>query len=193
VHAQRLTPLVCATEHSQTAFAMGLVLDYARTVGDATLEALLLERAAAFHDGDRGCALHMEPSGHDFLSGCWAAADLQRRRLAPAAFAAWVTAALPTIPRDGGDGDPAWLVPVEVADPTDGKLAHYDGLNLSRAWMLAGVAAGLPAADPRRPALDDAAHAHAEAGLAAVEREMDYAGSHWLGSFAVYLATCRGI
>ena len=172
---------------------MGLALDYARTVGDAAFEALLVERTLAFHRNDSGCALHMEPSGHDVLSGCWAAADLLRRLLPPADFAAWLTTALPTIPRDGGAANPTWLPPVTVSDPTDGKLAHFDGLNLSRAWMLSGIAAGLPAGDDRIPALEAAARAHADAGLAAVEREMDYAGSHWLGSFAVYLATCRGL
>ena len=169
---------------------MGLALDYARTVGDAAFEALLVERALTFHRNDTACALHMEPSGHDFLSGCWGAADLLRRVLTPDAFATWLTAALPTIPTDG---NAAWLVPVTVTDPTDGKLAHYDGLNLSRAWMLSGVAAGLPTADARRAALEAVAATHAEAGLDAVERDMDYAGSHWLGSFAVYLATCRGL
>lgn len=170
---------------------MGLALDYARTVGNQELADLLVERARTFHLGDANCPLHMEPSGHDFLSACWGAADLMRRILSPATFAEWLSTALPTIPRDGAD--PTWLVPVNVSDPTDGKLAHFDGLNLSRAWMLSGVVAGLPAGDDRLPALEAAAEAHAQAGLVAVERDMDYAGSHWLGSFAVYLATCRGL
>jgi hypothetical protein len=79
-----------------------------------------------------------------------------------------------------------------VTDPTDGKLAHLDGLNLSPAWMLDGIAAGLPAGDPRLAALRDASAAHRASGLAAVTGE-HYAGGHWLASFAVYLITGRGL
>ncbi len=79
-----------------------------------------------------------------------------------------------------------------VTDPTDGKLAHLDGLNLSRAWMLEGIAAGLPAGDPRTAALAEAAAAHRDSGLAAVTGE-HYEGGHWLASFAVYLTTGRGL
>ncbi|MGH8403447.1 MAG: DUF2891 family protein, partial [Gammaproteobacteria bacterium] len=74
----------------------------------------------------------------------------------------------------------------------DGKLAHLDGLNLSRAWMLQAIAAALPDSDPRRAGLCAAACPHAEAGLAAVTDE-HYEGSHWLPSFAVYLLTRRSL
>jgi hypothetical protein len=96
---------------------------------------------------------------------------------------------LPGLPRDGTSG---WLEPGIVTDPTDPKLAHLDGLNLSRAWMLEGVAAGLPAGDARIPALRAAAAVHREKGLAAVTGE-HYEGGHWLGTFAVYLVTGRGL
>ena len=43
--------------------------------------------------------------------------------------------------------------PVVSPDPSDPKLAHLDGLNLSRAWMLEGILSALPHDDPRRPAL----------------------------------------
>jgi len=112
-----------------------------------------------------------------------------RRILPPPAFAAWLGAFLPGLPLDGR-GD--WLAPAVVTDPTDGKLAHLDGLNLSRAWMLQGIAAGLPAEDPRRAALAAAAAAHRDSGLAAVTGA-HYEGGHWLGSFAVYLVTGRGL
>ena len=79
-----------------------------------------------------------------------------------------------------------------VSDPTDPKLAHLDGLNLSRAWMLEGIAAGLPTADPRRPAVLAAAARHRSAGLRSVTGE-HYVGGHWLGSFATYLVTGRGL
>jgi hypothetical protein len=79
-----------------------------------------------------------------------------------------------------------------VSDRSDGKLAHLDGLNLSRAWMLEGIAAGLPADDLRVPALKAAARSHREAGLLAVTGE-HYEGGHWLGTYAMYLSSGRGL
>ena len=79
-----------------------------------------------------------------------------------------------------------------MSDRSDGKLAHLDGLNLSRAWMLEGMAAGLPESDPRITALRAAATVHRETGLRAVTGE-HYEGGHWLGTFAVYLVTARGL
>jgi hypothetical protein len=176
-------------EHDQTAFAFGLVLDWARTAGDPAMEGLLRSRIEAYYLADRACPLAYEPSGHDFLSPCLAEADLMRRVLAPPRFAEWLAAFLPQIPRDG---DARWLDPAVVTDPGDPKLAHLDGLNLSRAWMLEGMASGLPPADPRLPALRAAAARHREAGLRSVTGE-HYEGGHWLGSFAVYLSTGRGL
>ena len=176
-------------EHSQTAFAFGLVLDWARSTGESRLARLLEDRVRHFYLDDTDCPLDYEPSGQDFLSPCLAEADLMRRVLPEQAYAKWLARFLPHIPRSGSDD---WLVPAVVSDPADPKLAHLDGLNLSRAWMLEGMAAGLPAADARRPALGSAARAHADAGLAAVTGE-HYEGGHWLGSFATYLVTRRGL
>jgi hypothetical protein len=91
-------------------------------------------------------------------------------------------------PRPASD----WLRPAVSPDSSDPKLAHLDGLNLSRAWMLEGIAAGMPQADLRLGAIKATAGAHARAGLAAVTGE-HYVGNHWLGTFAVYLLTRRGI
>jgi Protein of unknown function (DUF2891) len=109
--------------------------------------------------------------------------------LSPKDFAAWLHKFLPQIP---GNGSGAWLQPEKSTDPSDPKLAHIDGLNLSRAWMLEGIASRLPANDPRLAALEKSVAAHRDAGLAAVTGE-HYEGGHWLGSFAVYLDTRRGI
>ena len=177
-----------AGEHSQSAFAFGLILDYARGT-DPALTAMVIAKVREFHLEDRDCPINYEPSGQDFLSPCIAEADVMRRVLSPNEFAAWLTRFLPRLPTtDSG----AWLPIGVVTDKTDGKLAHLDGLNLSRAWMLEGIAAGLPPSDPRRRALMAAARTHAASGLAAVTGE-HYAGGHWLGSFATYLTTRRGI
>ncbi len=86
----------------------------------------------------------------------------------------------------------SWLKPVVSPDRSDPKLAHLDGLNLSRAWMLEGIAAGLPKNDNRIQVIQSTADEHRRAGLAAVTGE-HYEGGHWLGSFAVYLVTKRGL
>ena len=151
-------------EHAQTAFAFGLILDYART-RDPALAQMVTAKVREFHLNDRDCPIGYEPSGQDFVSPCIAEADLMRRVLKPEEFAAWLTAFLPRIPRTNSA---AWLPIGVVTDKADGKLAHLDGLNLSRAWMLEGIVSGLPPKDDRRPALLAAAHTHATSGLAAV-------------------------
>jgi hypothetical protein len=176
-------------EHDQTAFAFGLVLDWARQGGDKEMEELVKRRSEAFYLNDKRCPIGYEPSGHDFLSPCLAEADLMRRLLPPARFAPWLRGFLPDIPTGGS---PDWLPPAVVTDPSDPKLAHLDGLNLSRAWMLEGIAAGLPPTDGRLASLRAVARRHREAGLKAVTGA-HYEGGHWLGSFAVYLVTGRGL
>jgi len=175
-------------EHAQTAFSFGLILDYARA-SDPDLASMVTAKVRDFYLKDRNCPINYEPSGQDFLSPCIAEADVVRRVLRPAEFAEWLKAFLPGIPTNGSD---TWLPIGIVTDKTDGKLAHLDGLNLSRAWMLEGIASGLPARDSRIRALQAAANTHAASGLAAVTGE-HYAGGHWLGSFATYLVTQRGI
>jgi hypothetical protein len=188
----KLTHPIRIGEHAQTAFALGLVVDWARTAGDRDFERLLEERSRAFYFADRDCPLAYEPSGQDFLSPCLAEADLMRRFLPPTEFAAWLGKFLPGIPQDPVHPDASWLPVGVVTDPSDGKLVHLDGLNLSRAWMLEGIAAGLPAGDPRIPSLRATAAVHREAGLKAVTGGT-YEGGHWLGTFAVYLVTGRGL
>ncbi len=174
--------------HNQSAFAFGLMLDWARVAGDAELERLIVERSKAFHMNDVDCPMDYEPSGEDFLSPCLMEADLMRRILGPEDFATWLSAFLPEIPIDGSG---EWLEPGVVKDASDGKLVHLDGVNSSRAWNLYNIARALPAGDRREAALAAAAKIHADAGVAAVSAE-HYAGSHWLASFATYLMTDRG-
>lgn len=176
-------------EHDQTAFALGLVADWAKVAGDVEMFTLVEARTHAFYYGDRNCPMWFEPSGQDFLSPCLAEADLARRFVPPQRYAVWLSLFLPQLPLDGNAD---WLRPAVVTDRSDGKLVHLDGLNLSRAFMLEGIASGLPPGDPRLPALLGAADAHRAAGLAAVTAQQ-YEGGHWLGSFATYLVTGRGL
>ncbi len=176
-------------EHSQTAFALGLALDYARGVGNELFRKLLLARAFQFYFKERKAPLEFEPSGEDFLSPCLAEADVMRRVLGHQEFETWLKAFLPQIPPNASS---TWLLPAVSPDRRDGKLAHLDGLNLSRAWMLEGIASALEPYNPRRHAVEAAAREHASAGLTAVTGD-HYEGGHWLGSFPVYLVTRRGL
>jgi Protein of unknown function (DUF2891) len=174
-------------EHDQTAFALGLMLDYAHN-GDHKFAELVVSKAKQFYFNDKDCPLAYEPSGEDFLSPCIGEADLMRRVLPSQDFGPWLRTFMPQISTSGAA---KWLQPVVSPDPSDPKLAHLDGLNLSRAWMLEGIAAGLPRSDKRLPSIVASAEAHRRAGLAAVTGE-HYEGGHWLGSFAVYMVTKRG-
>jgi hypothetical protein len=176
-------------EHDQTAFSFGLAWDWAGVAGDSQMRDALADAARRFYANDRQCPLNYEPSGEDFLSPCLAEADFMRRVLDQPAFGQWLSGFLPGIPRD-----PAmpWLLPAVVTDRADPKLAHIDGLNLSRAWMLEGIARGLGAGDKRAPSLLAAAKRHRDAALPAVTGE-HYEGGHWLGTFAVYLTSEAGV
>jgi hypothetical protein len=175
--------------HNQTAFAMTLALDWAHVAGDTALATQIAEKALTFFAADRDAPLAYEPSGTDFLSPTLAQADLLRRVLPPTEFARWLWQfwgpyALEILPH--------CLTPLQVVDFSDGQLAHFTGLNLSRAWMLAGIAAALPATDPRRPLLAHLADQHREAGLRDALHP-DYMVAHWTPTFALYLLTGRGL
>jgi hypothetical protein len=171
-------------EHNQTAFAMGLMIDYARETNDAPFLSLLNARARDFYLKDRNWPFDYEPSGEDFLSPGLAEADVMRRVLDPQEFSSWLRGFCPPLISN--------LQPVVSPDRSDPKFSHLDGLNLSRAWMLEGIASTLPDGDSRKADLLSLAKSHAGAGLAAISNEY-YVGSHWLGTFAVYLLTRRGI
>jgi hypothetical protein len=177
--ARRLPVPIRAGEHSQSAFALGLVLDAARATGDAEAAAIVTGVAEGHHAGDRGAPVGFEPSAYDFLSPVLGAASLMARILPPDDFAAWLTVYCPALGHEGV------LEPVAAVDRNDGKLAHWDGLNLSRAWMLDIVVAALPAHDPRADRLRALALRNGEAGVAGLLAST-YAGSHWLPSFAIY-------
>ena len=122
-----LTYPVRSGTHSQTAFALGLALDWARVTGDEDVESLIEERVVTLYANDSDCPIHYEPSGADFLSPCLAEADLMRRVYSVDRFGHWLSQFL-HIP--AGDD---WLLPAFVSDRSDPHIVHLDGLNLSRA------------------------------------------------------------
>ena len=176
-------------EHDQTAAAFSQVWDWAGVADDPQMRSVLAYAARRFYLADRDCPLSYEPSGEDFYSPCLAEADFMRRVLGPDAFARWLGDFLPEIPARPGK---PWIEPAIVIDRSDPKLAHTDGLNLSRAWMLEGIANGLPASDHRVPELRAAAQLHRDVSLPAVTGE-HYEGAHWLAAFAVYLTSGAGL
>jgi hypothetical protein len=176
-------------EHDQTAFSFGLIWDWAGVAQDPQMQSVLAYAARRFYLNDHDCPLNYEPSGEDFLSPCLAEADFMRRVLKPDAFSRWLSTFLPGIPHRLKK---PWLDPALASDRADPKLAHVDGLNLSRAFMLEGIARGLPAADPRVPVLLAIAKVHQDAALPSVTGE-HYEGGHWLGTFAVYLTSEAGL
>ncbi len=174
----KLTYPIRGGTHANSAFALRLAIEYAQR-RDERLAALIGARAHDWFAADADCQA-WEPSGDDFLSSALMEAELMRRLLPEGDFARWFDAFLPHLLAR----EPATLFrPAVVSDPSDGKLAHLDGVNLSRAWCMRGLASALPETDTRRPLLQAAADAHLEASLKAVEGH--YMGEHWLASFAL--------
>jgi hypothetical protein len=165
--------------HFNTAFALALATGYAREAGDARFGQLIADTARRWYLNDEGCQA-WEPSGDEFLSPALMEAELMRRVLPVADFLAWFDGFLPRL----AAREPATLfVPATVTDRSDGKLAHLDGLNLSRAWCQRSIARALPAGDVRIALLEQSADEHLAAGIAHVAG--DYMGEHWLASFAL--------
>jgi hypothetical protein len=170
---------VRAGVHANTAFAVALALDYARAAGDGALEALLCERARRWYGSDSACQA-WEPSQDEFLSPALMEAEAMRRVLGDADFRPWFRQFLPDLARRA----PATLfAPATVSDRTDGKIAHLDGLNLSRAWCWRGIARAFGEDVAVRDLATDAADRHLSSALAHVRG--DYMGEHWLASFAL--------
>lgn len=169
--------------HPNTAFGLAFALDYAKTVGNEKLATLIAERSRSYFANDANYPGAWEPGGEDFFSPALMEADLMRRVMSAAEFRRWFHRFLPRL----AAGVPRTLLdPATVTDRSDPKLVHLDGLNLSRAWCMRSIAAALPANDPARKALASSARLHAQDALAHVASG-DYAGEHWLASFAVYL------
>jgi len=169
--------------HPNTAFGLAFALDYARVAGHSELEDMVIKRSLFYFAKDTGCPAAWEPDGDDFFSRSLIEADLMRRVLSPAEFMDWFHRFLPDLSK----GRPESLLhPADVSDRSDPKIGHLDGLNLSRAWCMNGIALALSQDDPVRPILQQSAAHHAEATLPHIASG-HYTGEHWLASFAVYL------
>ncbi|MEM7658207.1 MAG: DUF2891 domain-containing protein [Bacteroidota bacterium] len=165
-------------EHTNTAFGLSMAWDYAEYVGKGELKRQIMASALQYYGTDQGCPADWEPNGADFLSPCLEEANLMARVLDPQAFREWYAAFLPSLP------DPL-QAPATVSDRTDGKLVHLDGLNLSRAWCMNEIARRLPGESVEPMVLRSLARQHVEATLPHIA-DGNYAGEHWLASFAVY-------
>jgi hypothetical protein len=175
--------------HPNTAFGLAFALDYARTVQNEALENLIVQRSLDYFLGDVSCPAAWEPGGEDFFPPCLMEADLMRRVMAREEFIPWFMEFLPQLK----EGKPKRLLEsAVVTDRSDGKLVHLDGLNLSRAWCMVSIGRILPKNNSVRQTLLQAAHSHAKDALANIQSG-DYAGEHWLASFAVFLLTSMEI
>lgn len=165
--------------HFNTAFALTLASECAKAVDDQRFMTMLRDKAMLWYAGDVNCQA-WEPGGDDFLSPALIEAECMRRFVDTQAWREWMDDFLPRLAAH----EPRTLfVPVDVSDRSDGKIAHLDGLNLSRAWCWRNVAAAWDASDPRRESALAAADAHLAASLPHVAG--DYAGEHWLATYAV--------
>jgi hypothetical protein len=165
--------------HFNSAFAVALALEYAEVANDNTLRTLLVQKARDWYSKDSDCQA-WEPGGDDFLSPALMEAECMRRVLDEDDFSSWLDRFLPQL----GVREPITLFqPATVSDRSDGKIAHLDGLNLSRAWCWRSIAASWPAGDPRRSIALDTAEMHLAASLPHVAG--DYMGEHWLATFAL--------
>lgn len=180
-HLPLMTYSVRVGTHANTAFALVLADRYARVASDTGLRTLMAERAQHWFGADRD-ARAWEPSGEDFLSPVLMEAMAMRRLLPAPAFAAWFATFLPAL----ADGQPETLLtPVRVSDRSDGRIAHLDGLNLSRAWAMRDIAAASDG--PVAQTLHAAAAEHLSVAIDQIAG--DYMGEHWLASFALLAMT----
>jgi hypothetical protein len=169
-------------EHSNLAFALRLAWDYAAETKDEPLRQCILQTATRFYNNDVNYPFAWEPGGNDFLSPALEEADLMWRVLPDLRYQDWLRKFLPAlISKDFN------LATGQVQDRSDGKLTHLDGLNLSRAWDLYGIARHFPG---NRARLYEIANRHLTEALPNIASG-EYMGEHWLASFAVYALTMQ--
>lgn len=162
-------------EHPNTAFGMSFALDYAKKYSPE-LETVIIKKAKEFYLQDESCPLSWEPGGFDFLSPCLQEAALMLKVLPKQDYTQWLNKFMPGFIENPSEN----IFPVEVVDKTDGKMAHLDGLNFSRAWCLYEMGKALNNND-----MIVLANTHFNASYSKMDSG-EYAGAHWLASFATY-------
>lgn len=167
--------------HGNSAFAMLFALDYAHARQHLALRQLLTHKAHAWFGHDRRYPAAYEPGGEDFLSAGLVEAALMLRVTDDCSYADWWELFCPA-----PDQLLTWLTPVVVSDRSDARLAHLDGLNLSRAWCWKLLQPQLP--QSLRAPVVSAIDAHLVASLPHAVRG-HYVGTHWLASFALLVLT----
>lgn len=175
-YLETLTYPIRSGAHFNTAFALALALDYAQAFDDKALVDCIKSAANRYFANDTDYPANYEPAGDDYLSGALTEALLMSKILPD--FATWFDAFLPDAKLN------SLLTPAHVSDRNDPKIAHLDGLNLSRAWCFKHIVRALPASHPLHAAIDDALEQHLNASLGHVVGS-HYNGAHWLATFAV--------
>jgi Protein of unknown function (DUF2891) len=170
--------------HPNTAFGLVFALDWARALRDTTFEKAIINKAKNFYLNNKATPAYIEPDGTDFLSPSLEIADLMRRVLAKQAFISWLNQFY----------EPRSIkriteMPI-VSDRTDMYIVHLDGLAISRAWCMKGIASVLPADHPWKKIFNNTADQFLKESLAHVTSG-NYGGDHWLASFALYALSLK--
>jgi len=167
-------------EHTNTAFALNMVHDYASSLKKDKLLTLIRKSALNYYNSDAACPISWEPSGYDFLSPCLEEAVLMQKILDQEEFDQWIEDFLPQLKNENFT-----LEIAKVSDRSDGKLVHLDGLNFSRAWNLYQLSN-----EEDFSHLQPIAHQHFNAAYPNLIGD-SYEGGHWLASFALYAYLAR--
>lgn len=163
--------------HSNSAFALLLALDWCEAVQHRLLRRAIVERANRWFGRDRRYPAQYEPAGEDFLSAGLVEAALMQRVVDGCSFVDWWEQFRPP-----DDDLAAWLTPVGVSDPSDARIVHLHGVNLTRAWCWQLL---LPELSPvLQASVRQSIGRHRAASLPAAT-DGEYVGTHWLASFAL--------
>lgn len=186
--------------HPNTAFAIGLALEATEATGNLAWDRILRASARRLFQADTSCPTAYEPGASDFVSPCLEEAAVMARVMSEDEFPAWLDGFLPPLdgpeaatirsPAPTSEGGPSGRAVIEDDSVRAelGARSHLIGLAFTRAEAMLEIAAALPSGDDRAVELRRLAGVHGEAGFEAMF-DADYAGSHWIGSFATkYLA-----
>ncbi len=165
--------------HPNTAFGLVFALDWARTKNDTAFANAIVRKAKAFYLDNVKTPAYLEPDGTDFLSPSLEIADLMSRILPQHEFEKWLNRFY-----EKRSLDNITRLPV-ISDRSDYLIVHLDGLTLSRAWCMKGIAKALPRGNKTAVLFETTARKFLEHSIPNVTGG-NYGGQHWLASFAVY-------